>query len=90
MFTDDDRLYLRKQKAFKNQNCVIDVRPLCAAEGDGCINIYGIYLVTEDATTLIRYEGVDGAVLGEEAPIVLTSCTCDCEDSLVPPEEEPE
>jgi hypothetical protein len=83
---------LRKiKKALECQTtALLETRPLCitpTGEGENpCFNIYGIYKVTENSTTLVRYESQFGEVFTEEVlqDVVFTTCTCDCEGTGTP------
>lgn len=81
---------LRKiKKALDCQTtALLETRPLCfvfnSEGGEGgenpCYNIYGIYKVDENATTLVRYETQFGELIDDEvlATTTFLPCTCDC------------
>lgn len=58
--------------------CVITKSEVCLKVGEVVLNAYAIRKVTEDATTLLRYEDALGNTVEGE----VTACTCDAVDTL--------
>jgi hypothetical protein len=91
-FTFDDLREIKRaiSDLGKRLSCPVRIesRALCAEAGEGCVSIFGVYKITEEGTTLIRYESYDGVEI--IAGVTLTECN-NCEPLLLiePEPEEP-